>query len=408
MEVIAHMENPFPNSLDGKLDALLSVVNMEFKTLTMLHLDDIPAEGSEIKARIRETVGRDIYLPQSGTFADYNSHSLFPIGTVAEEEVMFHRNGKIVQKYKLTGAGRTYGRPIAAFTLDYVFKNNESMYNILGSTISSGSSRSPSNRVKILEALRNQNLKEGDIREISGGFSVLGNLNILHGKEMINYDSCGEMAENRDKFIYIWTEKDLSELQTINHYRNWTKEVSLKLRELGEVSLNQMCNHLNFKTKSKTAISSVLSGLVNQGFAKRKRWKAGSCSSEARLLDDGRKFLENYVDKVRDALNDGPNLEEMNIIYTRLMNCPHIFCEQSRRAIDLYRAISPMINKRSLGENQERIMRYLASNPGKRYSEIRDELSLRSLAKYITPLVKSGTLKKVKERKGCARYYLED
>ena len=58
MRVIEHRENPFPEDLEGRLNAILNVVNTELKALTLLHLDDTPRSGQEIKARVRETTLR--------------------------------------------------------------------------------------------------------------------------------------------------------------------------------------------------------------------------------------------------------------------------------------------------------------------------------------------------------------
>ena len=130
MEILEHHERPFPQDSDGRLGAFLNVVNTEFKLVTYLHLDDSPADGSEIRARIKKTIGRGAYFPQERCIEDYGHHTLFPIGLVAEERALFGE-GREARCYRLTEAGRLY-KPLAALTLDYVVETNRSLFKILG------------------------------------------------------------------------------------------------------------------------------------------------------------------------------------------------------------------------------------------------------------------------------------
>ena len=140
--VVERKETPFPQDLEGRLNAVLNVINTELKSVTLLHLDDTPAEASEIKARIRETIGMG-YLPIEHAFESYCHKTLFPIGTVAEEIIKRETDELVYPAYSLTEAGKRYGRPIAALALKYAVENKQSLFEILGSTISSGKTRAP-------------------------------------------------------------------------------------------------------------------------------------------------------------------------------------------------------------------------------------------------------------------------
>ena len=48
-------EKKFPDDLEGRMSSVLNAVNTELKTVTLLHLDDRPADGIEIRDRIRDT-----------------------------------------------------------------------------------------------------------------------------------------------------------------------------------------------------------------------------------------------------------------------------------------------------------------------------------------------------------------
>jgi hypothetical protein len=140
MTTIEHKENPFPADLEGRLNAILNVTNLELKTITFLHLDSRAASRTELKARVRRTTGQGIYLPSN--FECYCRKSLYPIGCVAEERVLEETDNTISSGYSLTEAGRKYGLPIAAFSLAYAVDNNQSLFSILGSTNSPRSRRS--------------------------------------------------------------------------------------------------------------------------------------------------------------------------------------------------------------------------------------------------------------------------
>src|SRR3989338_6522961 len=79
-------EKSFPEDLEGRLSSVLNSINTELKSVTLLHLDDKPADYSEIKSRVRETIGEG-YLPQSFTFQAYGK-TLYDIALVAKETVL--------------------------------------------------------------------------------------------------------------------------------------------------------------------------------------------------------------------------------------------------------------------------------------------------------------------------------
>lgn len=408
MKILDHREKEFPQDLEGRLNAVLNVVNTEFKLLTMLHLDDSPADASQIHSRIRETVGGGIYLPRVDNFGAYCHKSLYHIGTVAEEDIIYE-DKRIVPCYRLTEAGKKYGRPIAAFTLDYVVKNNISMFSILGSTKSKGKTRSPFNRALLLNKLRDTiKLREIDlVKELKLlPYRVLNHIKTLKELGFVNFESCGELIGEKD-FSYVWVEgKDPSEVKKVRSYINLAKITAKKLKELGRADHNTLANVLKYKHTRN--ISTILSGLEEQGFVIREgKWKSGSVLSEVSITDKGKKFVDDYLYWVMDALNDGSKLEDMNFLLERLFSNSDKLREYSRKAVNLYKDLSPYISKKSLEETHENIIEYLRQNPGKRPEEIKKALSFSSQSHYLTPLLKSGRLMKIKKGK-IVRYYVNE
>src|SRR3989344_6805527 len=152
MEVVERKVKSFPDDLEGRLNSMLNVVNTELKSATLLHLDDSPTEPSEIRVRIRETIGEG-YLPIPSGFGAYCHHTLFPIGAVAEEMIRRESVEAVYPAYSLTEAGKIYGRPVSALALQYAVENQMSLFQILGSTASHGKTRCPLNRLNILKYL---------------------------------------------------------------------------------------------------------------------------------------------------------------------------------------------------------------------------------------------------------------
>ena len=399
MEIKEHRENPFPNDLEGRMNSILNVVNTELKTVTLLHLDDSPADMYEVKRRVRETVGNGIYLPGYKTFGGYCCKTLFPIGTVAEEVIL--DEGEVISTaYKLTEAGKKYGIPIAMFTLDYVFRTGKSLFENLGSTNSSGKSRAPLNRIKILEALKFKNQRIIDIKKVLGSADSLEHVEAMKSKGLVQYDSCGEFSLSGTVVNYLWIGKDIFEIKPIRHRREFTLEVAKKLKEIGRGGAIQILELLDYKGIKATC--DVLSGLVSQGFAKRERWKGKELLSEVTITNEGRRFLEDYAERVRDALADGSELRKMQELSEQLSE--ERYKDYCRKAVRLYALISPHINQQPMEETQQKLIDYIKANPGRRPSEICKHFSLNNFGVYLTPLVRDGLLRKEKQGKA-VRYY---
>ena len=406
MKVIAHREKPFPDDLEGRLNAMLNVVNTELKTVTLLHLDDTPADEYEIKARIRETVGKGCYLPTSGTFGGYCHNTLLPIGTVAEEEVIKDTGENVYVGYKLTEAGKKYGLPISAFTLEYVAQSGQSMFSIFGSSHSHGKTRSPLNRIKILEALREKSLREVDLEEILNLDTnpIIFALNSLAKIGFVQYDSVGEFQKGRKNISpYLWADgRNPEEAQGVKTYPIATKKVAKLMQKVKKADRNKIAELTGF---APGVVSNILSGLERQGLLKRVRWRSREFLSEAVLLDPAREFLDRYFIPFKESISDGQALADMQESYEKLIQGSDSFNIYVRRVIDIYKQASPNINKRPIQETNERIISYLRRNPGKRPMDIGRIICLTNTPRYLIPLVKAGVLRK--EKKGReVRYYV--
>jgi len=407
MEVIERKEKPFPEDLEGRLNAVLNVVNTELKTVTLLHLDDTPAEASEIRARIRETVGKGFYLPQGRAFSGYCHETLFPIGTVAEEIIRRESVEAIYTAYSLTESGKRYGLPVAVLALKFAAENHRSLFKIMGSTGSSGETRAPFNRVKMLKLLS----EKGDLREADlvnetnlNSAGVVVTLSNLKKAGLIDYISVGEQMKGKGVITYTWVEgKNPKDVKTVEYYSGITKNAADLLKEKGRITSPKAAKILG---RNKSCVCTVYSGLVRQGFAIRENNFVGRQKmSNVFLLDEARGFLD-LERKIEDVLSGEITREEAQEIYLEIVNHPN-YEEMSRIAIKCYKKVSPRLNKKTREETQEKIISLLTKNPGMRHTEIGRVLDYRCISRYLTPLVKSGVLRKIKVG-GETRYFVAE
>lgn len=369
----------FPSGLDGRLDALLNGINTELKTVTMLHLGDLPAPLNVIIERIRGTVGERQYLPSRITFRGYLNNSLVPNGLASrevEDEI----------KFALTNAGRMYGVLAAALALKWAVDNDMSMYTCLGCSWSPTESRSPLNRIQILESLYpDKKLRAADIADVT----QLSERHVsflaadLQDACLLSYDS--ENAPLRCR----WTRDVVVEnLVGISYSRSCTMKAAQLMMELNETDSAELGRKLGITSRGK--MSELVTDIVNQGAAAYVRWD-GQHKTETQLTQLGRRFVEMFSRQLLLLLQDDKQAFE---VVSRAC-CVIGDREYTRSGIELYRAVSPGINMRERADTNGLILSYLCQNPGSKPADIADALGLqrRTTAQYLAELSAAGVLK---------------
>ncbi len=409
MEIIERRENQFPDDLEGRLNAVLNVVNTEFKSATLLHLDDSPAEADEIRARIRETVGNGVYLTQAKTFRGYCHKTFLPIGTVAEELIRRESVEAVYPAWRLTEAGRRYGRPIACLALEYAVDNGISLYAVLGPTHSRGKKRAPLNRVRILKALsENESLTETDLARKSemACNGILVALEKLKQVGFVEFDSIGELRKGKSVIIYSWIDgKAPEDAKPVYAFPALTKKIAELGKEKRRLTYEKVCELLGGPF-ARQMITSVLSGLAKQGFMEREKgFTGGVKQSEVRITDKAGSFMD-FVYRAEEILSGKLSEREMQEIYFSFINRED-YRESLRKAFEMYKEVSPQTNKKPREETNEMIIRFLRNNNGARGCELRKALKLKfgCTGSYLTPLVKAKILRKVKDGRE-TRYYV--
>ncbi len=402
-------EHEFPEDNEGRVSSILNIVNNDVRNVLLMHLDDTPREPKEVRSLVKSTIGRSIRIPQESTFNSYLLKVLFPIGAVAKQEVIREYPDMVVVGYRLTQAGRIYGRPFAALSLEYAVDNNISMNSILGPTQSSGRSRSPVNRTKILARL-NQN-GETSLIDIEENLdipvqSALNHLKALQKIGFVDWSSCGELL-GQTEFVYQWAGGDLGTLEPIYGTRQLPSRICEVLKEIGEADALTLLEKLRCEDyDSRRSISMMLPGLEEQGFLKRKKWRGSRSDpykSEVRLSPPGQKFIKEFYERLVDGLNNGDSLTDSEKLYSGFQSDGQKLQEYSRTAVELYRATTKNMDKRPIRETQDEIMAFIRDHPGMRPSELTRAFD-RKLDRYFHPMVKSGEIRVEKEGK-ISRYY---
>lgn len=358
-------EKEFPDDLEGRMSSVLNAVNTELKTVTLLHLDDRPADSIEIRDRIRDTRGEG-YLPLLGNFGRYGN-TLHDIALVAKQTVVRDNGETQVLGYSLTEAGRKYGVPIAEHVLKWVVDNDLSMYNVLGSTTSKGKTRSPENRVGILEALSTGEASEKELADFLDLLPhvALGSLIGLDKIGFVEFDSIGAKPKRFSKYVWI-DGKNPEDVETIRGYATLTKKIAQEMSKGQELENNSLSKIVGYKYFSN--VSSVLTGLEEQGFLRRTTpYQTKVSLSKAKILEPGQRFLEEVILPVQKHLVDEAVLET---------DFGERDSEYVAKGIDIYRRVSPYINKVSPSERIQQIKNYLLRNSGATSKEISGAIGL--------------------------------
>ncbi len=368
----------FPSDPEERLDCLSNVVNTEFKTLTLLALGDQPMHGGDIRRTLRNIVGEGASLPSITTFNGYCDRTLFPIGIVAKDE--YKGDGSV--GYVLTEGGRKYGFPVAAFALDWAIQNNRSLYTALGRTISSKESTSPLNRIKILEALDGGTISETElVRKTSVPRTpVLGHIRTLDSEgfvEFIKGDENVPVRRMNTTLCLTGIPKNLGG-RPAEILKILKKDLNISGVEIAErIGLTPSTTYHHLQ---RLAEKGVISYELEENF------------TSIKLRSLGKRVLEDFIYPSRDLVGDGDSLEKGEEIYNIINSDIELKAEYWRKALELYRSVSPYIERSS--RPREEIVDYLRRNPASKPKEIVESLGKKDVYVDLKKLWIAGKIVK--------------
>ncbi len=368
------------NSLLEK--AILSAINTEIKqSILGFCLDDGIKTESEIRKSFLELT--QTWCPHQNSLKDYMRYTFVPTGLV----------DAVGGGWKLSKVGKKYGRPIAAFSLKYATEKGVSLYSILGKT-SSDETSSPFNRIMILKTLFEGSQRETDLAQ---KLALHKNSICLHLKRLkdvgfVSYDSVE--VEKKGWARYRWVSGTPDDVKGIANYPSLTKKIARYLYEYKEADYAEISKILGCSASN---ASTVLAGLERQGVIS-SRWVGGKRLSEAAILEAGKEFVKEYVEKIEDALSDGPELESMERLYEELKADKVKLRSYVHEGIELYKRVSPYQKIKPKWEKIRDVIEFVRQFEDHRGPRTRDIVNqLNVSARQLKEIVGMGYLLKEKE-----------
>lgn len=309
-EVVESYYKEFPTDLEERRKAIFSCMNTELKQTTLILMEDgFSRTGYDLQKELEEL--NPSWIPEGTAFAHICHLTLFPIGFLVEEKIIT-RGGRLVKSWRSSDAGLYYGRQIAYYSLKTAYGFGLSFHLILGQTSSSGRSRAPYNRVRILETL----MEEGEMRitDLAEELNIYGpsihyHLTQLKKCGFVDFESVSPEEARWAK--YRWKGKDI-EFKKIRRHSNKTVYEIATLLSKEELDRHEIQSELRERgiDLSLNTIDHILTGLKKQGKIEPVKFEGTKKHSEARLTKLGEKFIEVWVDPVTSYLQN----EEVDII----------------------------------------------------------------------------------------------
>jgi DNA-binding MarR family transcriptional regulator len=344
----------FPEHPEARLAAVLSCMNSELKQATLLVLDRYPGTSTDISKRLATMA--NARLPTPGTFSSYCTDTFVPMGFVVQERFRKRRPGFPKNYFAISGPGEKYGQPIAAFSLRYAVDHNLSLYELLGQTASSGDSRSPYNRARLVELVSEGHSTIKDVRERLGLAieDVRQHLHKLRKLHILTFDSLS--FEKKGVNFYTWVRGRLpGEAKTVCQLKKLTGDIARWLHRNKKGERNQIGDALNYPHLCH--ISRVLVGLAEQGLV---HSPFKSTDKSRIILSQKSTLLSDYTRALRNALEEKPDLKDMRAMLEELMYDKHICSRYVDAGVELYNSVSPNINSRTGVGRESELVEFIA------------------------------------------------
>lgn len=346
-------------------------------------------------------------INQAAPYAAFNQ-SLTPIGLVTEEDVLFDGASEYVVGFRATPAGIKYGHPIAAFLLTEAAGLKVSLKTLFGVTNTSGESRAPISRAKILEFLNNMAIgtvtRNIDIAEKLGiSVDTVGsNLRHLDKLGYARYRSVDGSEEGSRKYILTAEAKDLK-IVTVNTRKHLTDEVADLMLALGRASNQDLARILEEKTTDNQRaglvnhISSVLVGLKEQGFCDLEVFEHNESFSIAKPTRRGKRLVRRLILPIRYALSDDRDtLERM-----RALNWESRVVQAVGR--HKFESKSAAGNRRFKADAAADILKLIQNQPGIRPRDLKKTLE-GDVSRSLKFLLEKGVIRTEKKGKATCCY----
>jgi hypothetical protein len=316
-------------------------------------LDDYPKGYIEIYSHLSTLTGA--HLPTRQVIRSYCLGTFLPSG-FADVERRRHFGKRTTYFFRISRAGKTFGAPIAAFSLRFSVAHNVSLRELFGHAGSRGRSNSPYNRARMIEIVSRGRCRMADLTEQLGieVEDVRQHLEKLKALEVLDYD-CLDCGSGGDFKSYSWVEGRLPrEARTVGKLRTLTGDVARVLFHLRIADRNKLSRILRYDHRQN--ISAVLGGLLKQGLI----WTPFPSQDKSTIIPSRRSVLwSDYIREIRSAVCEGSSLQEMKEMYEEFMRKPEMLGEYLEVGICLHRRGSPDFNPKSSAEREDELLRFI-------------------------------------------------
>lgn len=394
----------FPQNPEARTETMLHCMNGELKQAVLLAVGKDPLTSTGIRKCLVQLT--DAPLPGNRTFYDYCAQTLTPAGLLIHE--LYGKGwGARYSCFTLSKAGERYGQPIAAFSLRYAVDHNVSLYDLFGPTSSSGGTRAPYNRARIIELLAQGCTRIVDLEKHLGlaHTDIYYHLKHLRARAFVRFAS---LRPEPGRKTYRWVKgRRPEEAKTVDMRRRLTAEVASWLQRHKVGTRRQIAREVN--CEGLQDVSKVLVGLEKQGLA---QTQFASTDRSVVELGERSQIILDYVQAVRSGLMDKSRLPEMTRLLQEFKSDPVLLTRYVDAAVELYRATSPGLNRRTAPEREALLVRSVSSFQKKyrrwpRRSEMTERLGWNhgTIGIYLNSLLRQGRLVRQRGRSS-VRYRL--
>jgi DNA-binding HxlR family transcriptional regulator len=382
-----------------RLEPALRVFHRDDKVATLLALRNTPQTVSELEL----FMGVPDRIKKPATH-EYLTGSLIPAGYAQKTDTKGVKGSP--STYFLSPSIPQAVIPWAIYHTAFVTSRDIAMSDVLGAANSGSGESGVGRRISLLVALSEGPKKRRDLEAAAGTSNIDAHLSTLRKQGMILYDS---VQTEPGKLVYSWVPSAKLELvKPVNGLITTTNKIAEIIHSSnGEgVGIQYVLGGLEKpdNQQSRSLVTRTIAGLVKQGLVNPETFSATLGYSKATLLPKGEDFVKAYAFPFMSTFLDG-NLEfTQTDEYRALTSDGRELKNRLDKMLSKSRMSSGYANQRDpnvLAKEIDRIL--LATGPqGLKTTELLKAARLPpgSSTRYLKPLLKTGSVFRVKDRKG--------
>lgn len=370
--------------------SLFALANGETKPTILLYgLTLTPARASAVVNRVQDALPGVLLPNATNVRINYLQNSFCPPGIARE----FVQGSGFY--YASAPEAEAFTKPVAAHLLKYTADNNIAVSKVLGSVQNDEDTdvRSHINRVALLLLLSQKPSYEAALADLTGIARpvVGGALRTLRDLGLIDYDYADMEARGWGVYERVGDIDQVQHSTTLNRLRRNVLEY-FRLN----TTANPQSLALALGRDDTSDVDVVLGELTDAGFLKRTKWYGGVQQSDAKINDEGRKFVDGCVLPILyAATGDSVQLKHLTQASEEIQDDPKLV----ERALAVYRTVAARTPRE---ETASEIIGLISENGPARANQLIETFGTRA-EPVFRDLLAEGRL--IKYKIGKASYY---